>query len=205
MKKYAYIIVGVTTVLLTIALCYQYSLSKKYIDNYSRSEANFKAAQQTIDSVTMDNRAYQLTISELNYSRDSVIKKLQEVQKEHKIKDKNLISMSYLESTASKADTIKLPGDTVFRDRSVCVDTILSSRWYKLNINMEYPSTLIVNPSFVSEKYIIASYKKETIAPPKKCWLLRLFQKKHKVISVEVVEKNPFIKSKNNKFIQVVK
>ena len=46
--------------------------------------------------------------------------------------------------------------------------------------------------------------RKETIDPPKKNWLLRLFQKKHRVAEVEVVEKNPYINSEKQRFIEII-
>lgn len=205
MAKYIRLAILAIFVLLVGGLYQQYSLKKKYFNEYQRAESNFKASQHNLDSVTTDNRAYQLNISEMAYSKDSVIRKLREAQESLKIKDKNLISMSYLKSTASKSDTIRIPGDTIFKGPQVNIDTTLTDKWYTLNVKLQCPSSVIVNPRFISEKYIIASYKKETIAPPKKWWLLRLFQKKHKVVTVEVVEKNPYIQSNNNKFIEVVK
>lgn len=205
MKKYIYIAISVIFIVLIILLCSLTSQKNKYFDEYQRTMGNLKATQSMVDSLSSDNIMYQMTISELNYSNDSITKELMNLKKQKKIKNKNLISMAYLESSASRVDTIKFPDDTIFRDKEVCIDTTITDKWYKLTMNLEYPSTIIVNPTFYSEKYIIASYKKETIAPPKKCWLLRLFQKKHKVIRVEVVEKNPFIKSKKNKFIYVTK
>ena len=57
----------------------------------------------------------------------------------------------------------------------------------------------------MSERYVIVDYKKETINPPKKCAIVRWFQKKHKIIEVEVVEKNPYIENKQQRFIEIVK
>ena len=53
---------------------------------------------------------------------------------------------------------------------------------------------------------IILKYKrKEPNKKPKKTKLGRLFQKKRKVLEVEVVENNPNIVIKQNKFIKVIK
>lgn len=54
-------------------------------------------------------------------------------------------------------------------------------------------------------KYIIVGYRKEIIDPPKKCFIARWFQKKHKVVEVNVVEKNPYIENKQQRFIEIVK
>ena len=52
---------------------------------------------------------------------------------------------------------------------------------------------------------MIVDYKKETINPPKKCAIGRWFQKKHKVVEVNVVEKNPYIENKQQRFTEFVK
>lgn len=70
---------------------------------------------------------------------------------------------------------------------------------------MSYPDTLIFSPNFKSSQYIIAHLKKETIDPPKKWWWQRLFQKKHKVLNVKVVERNPYIDVKTNKYVEIIK
>ena len=50
----------------------------------------------------------------------------------------------------------------------------------------------------------MVDYKKETINPPKKCWLLRLFQKKHTILEVNVIEKNPYSENKQQRFIEII-
>ena len=52
---------------------------------------------------------------------------------------------------------------------------------------------------------IYTFYKKETINKPKKTKIGRFFQKKKKVLEVEVVEHNPNITVKQSKFIKVLK
>ena len=150
------------------------------------------------------NRVFQLTIEQLEYSNDSLLVKMNKVREELKIKDKDLKQVQYLLSEAQKKDTIVFR-DTIFRDPLVRVDTLLGDRWYQLKLGLRYPSTIITEPKFVSEKYIIVDYRKETVDPPKKCFIARWFQKKHKVVEVEVVEKNPYIENKQQRFIEIVK
>ena len=85
------------------------------------------------------------------------------------------------------------------------MDTTIKDEWYQLNLGLRYPNTIITNPSFISEKYIVLNYKKETINPPKKCAIARWFQKKHKVVEVNIIEKNPYIENKQQKFIEIIK
>jgi len=73
-------------------------------------------------------------------------------------------------------DTINLV-DTIFEPR-VNIDTILGDQWYTLQLKLKYPNQVIVAPRFTSEKMVFMYLKRETINPPKKTWLGRLFQKK---------------------------
>lgn len=149
------------------------------------------------------NRELQLTTEQLEYFNDSILNKLKEVKRELNIKDKDLKSLQYISSVATKVDTVVMR-DTIFKE-NYRIDTVISNDWYKLKLGLYYPNEVVVNPTFKSEKYIVLSYRKETIDPPKKCWLLRLFQKKHKVVEVNIVEKNPYINNENSKFIEIVK
>ena len=94
--------------------------------------------------------------------------------------------------------------DTIFV-KSLKLDTIVGDRWYTMKLGLEYPNKIIVNPSFISEKYIITNSKKETIEPPKKYWIQRIFQKKHIIAEINIVEKSPYIKETQNQFIQIIK
>ena len=86
--------------------------------------------------------------------------------------------MYYMSSRATKTDTLTLKGDTIFKDKSVKVDTLIGDTWYNIRVKLQYPATIVTTPTFKSEKYVIASYKKEYIDTPSKLWIVRLFQKK---------------------------
>jgi hypothetical protein len=73
-----------------------------------------------------------------------------------------------------KTDTLVL-NDTILQMQAHNVDTVIGDEWYKLNLKISYPDTLIFSPNFKSSQYIIAQLKKETIDPPKKWWWQRLF------------------------------
>ena len=47
--------------------------------------------------------------------------------------------------------------------------------------------------------------KKETVNPPKKFFLFRWFQKKHKIIQVDVIEKNPYVQNEVSRYIEIVR
>lgn len=149
---------------------------------------------------------YQFTVDQLNYLKDSILVEMNNVRKELKIKDDNIKRLEYIASTASRTDTIYIrETDTIFREPDFHIDTIKQDEWYSLHLEMSYPNKVTVTPSFKSEKYIITHSRRETIKPPKKCAIGRWFQKKHNVLEVEIVEKNPYIINDKQKFIEIIK
>ena len=202
-RKYINIGVVVIVGLLAISTYSLYRSNTSLKEELSVSKANEKAFIIENSGLKDQNRAFQFTVEQLEYFNDSLITKMNEVRKELKIKDRDLKQMQYLLPEAQKKDTIVFR-DTIFRDPLVRVDTLLGDRWYQLKLGLRYPSTIITEPKFVSEKYIIVDYRKETVDPPKKCFIARWFQKKHKVVEVEVVEKNPYIEYKQQRFIEIV-
>ena len=203
-KKYIRIGIVILMSLLAVSTCTLYNRNQDLKEEISISMSNQKAFIAENSSLKEESRVFKFTIEQLNHYNDSILQKMNEVRKELKIKDKDLKQMQYLLSEAQKKDTIVFR-DTLFREPTLKIDTLLGDRWYQMKLGLRYPSTIITEPKFVSEKYVIVDYKKETINPPKKCAIARWFQKKHKVIEVEVVEKNPYIENKQQRFIEIVK
>lgn len=149
---------------------------------------------------------YQFNVDQLNYLKDSILVEMNNVRRELKIKDDNIKRLEYIASTASRTDTIYIrETDTIFREPDFYIDTIKQDEWYSLHLEMSYPNKVTVTPSFKSEKYIITHSRRETIKPPKKCAIGRWFQKKHNVLEVEIVEKNPYIVNDKQKFVEIIK
>lgn len=201
--KYIRIIVSALLVSLATGSYVLYNKNQSLKEELSISISNEKAFIAENSSLKEENRVFRFTVEQLNYYNDSVLQKMNDVRKELRIKDDNLKQMQYLLSEAAKKDTIVFR-DTLFREPALDIDTLVGDKWYQMRLGLKYPGTITTDPKFVSEKYIMVDYKKETINPPKKCWLLRLFQKKHKVVEVNVVEKNPYIENKQQRFIEIV-
>lgn len=192
------VIIGLVT---TIAI-----LGKKLSnlqEDYSYAMANEKALMLKNDSNKNQIRGLQLTVEQLDYFNDSVLNKLKEAKNQLKIKDKNIKELQYLQTIASKKDTVILQ-DTIFV-KSTNIDTIVGDEWVKTQLQLQYPNKITITPEVKSEKSIIAHLKKETINPPHKCKFIRAFQKKHKVIVVEVIENNPYMITKEYKHIEIIK
>lgn len=205
MKLKSWIYIGVAVLIFGMigTIIIQSSRIDSLKEDLSISIANEKALFADNDSLNNRGRILQLTVEQLNYINDSIIVKMNEVRKELKIKDKNIKELEYQLSEAKKTDTL-IFRDTLFRNPELKIDTTLRDKWYSLNLKLEYPSTVIASPKFISERYVVQSLKKETIKPPKKCWLGRLFQRKHKIIETVVIEKSPYIINKQEKYIKII-
>ena len=166
------------------------------------STTNESILLNQFDSLNSYNKELQLNIEQLKYSNNITLDKLNKVRKELNIKDKELQKLQYQLSISNKTDTV-VYRDTIFKE-DIKLDTLIKDDWYSLNLDLEYPSTIIVNPKFKSEKYVVTSLKKEIKGTPKKCWLGRIFQKKHNVVRVEVVEKSPYVETKEQVFINII-
>lgn len=201
--KYIRIFIALLVVSLSLCSYILYTKNQDLHKELSVAISNEKAFISENSLLKDENRVFKFTVEQLNYYNDSILEKMNSVRKELKIKDDNLKQMQYLLSEAQREDTIHFK-DTLFKEPTLNIDTILGDKWYQLKLTLKYPSTIIANPKFISEKYIITSIKKETINPPKKCWLLRLFQRKHKVLKVEVVEKCPYIENKRQRFVEII-
>lgn len=199
MRKYVIILVliliGATTY-----LSYQ---NKQLTTKYETSIENIKAYDAQLSGLEGDNRVLKLTVEQLNYFNDSIIKKMKVVQKELGIKDKRLQQLQYAVSHAQRADTIILK-DTLFRDSQLRLDTIVGDKWFKTNLHLEFPNTIVLKPEIELERYTFINGKRETVNPPKKFFLFRWFQKKMTVVTVTVNEKNPYVKNKTQRFIQII-
>ena len=202
-KKYIRIGVIVLTSLLAVSTYILYNRNQDLKDEISVSMSNQKAFIAENSSLKEENRVFKFTVEQLNYYNDSILQKMNNIRKELKIKDKNLKQLQYLLSVSTKKDTV-LFTDTIFRDKSLALDTIIGDKWYNIRLGLKYPFYIYTEPTFTSEKYIIVNKKKETVNSPKKFFLFRWFQKKHWVMEVHIKEKNPYIKETNNKFVEII-
>lgn len=199
MKKYIIILI----LILVGAVAYLSYQNKQLTTKYETSIENIKAYDAQLSGLKDNNRVFKLTIDQLNYSNDSIINRMKEVQKELGIKDKRLQQLQYEASHAQRTDTIILK-DTLFRDPQLRLDTIVGDKWFKTNLHLEFPSTIALKPEIELERYTFINGKRETVNPPKKFFLFRWFQKKHTVVEVNVREMNPYVKNKTQRFIQII-
>jgi hypothetical protein len=174
----------------------------KYKTLYKRELQNVEAYQASNSGLEKINRQYEMSMNSLRSSKDSLDKKLVDVVDKLKLKDKRIEYLQYQSKEIHKTDTIQLL-DTILIPEAK-VDTILKDEWYQLKLQLNYPSTVVVSPTFISEQYAIINGKKEYNSKPSKLFFVRWFQKKHIVVEVNLEEKSPYIINKSNKFIKII-
>lgn len=196
-------IVAVVLIILGITVAIQRHQINELDSNLSYASANQKALLKVNEDNMGEIRSLQLKVEQLDYFNDSILQKLNKAKNELKVKDADLKELQYLKTLATKSDTVFI-SDTIFVENTN-VDTVIQDEWHKTEISLCYPNEIIVTPEFISEKTIVTYIKKETVDPPKKCWLARLFQKKHKVLVVNIKENNPYITTQEYQHVEIIK
>lgn len=200
MSKYLkYIVIGLAIVIIGLVISL-ISINKNYIKS---KELNSSYIELTTN-LENQNFLQKITIEQLNNYQDTIVKKLDSTRKALNIKDKNIKQLQYMLTQASKKDTV-IFRDTIFKDPNLKLDTIKRDKWYELKLSLEYPNIIRVEPKFISEKSVIIDYSNKIIGEPKKCWIGRLFQKRNKVVEVVVIENSPYIETKEQRFLEIVK
>lgn len=201
------LITGIVITAIIIALSTTIVIMNNRINvlNYEISNAitNIKAYELENSALRDNTIEFKYTIEQLNYSKDSLNQRINKLRKDLKIKDKDIQKLQYMLSENQKKDSIVFVHDTLFRE-NIKVDTTLSDNWSKLHLQLEYPNTVLAEYSFKNESLVTTYIKRETVNPPHKCAFIRWFQKKHKVIHVEIHEQNPYCEIKEQRFINIV-
>ena len=204
MKKWIYIIFSILLSLFILYFINTIKNNKKLRGEIDIYNQNIETLLHTRDTLEISNRALLINTDLLNYSNDSLIRELNKIRKDIKIKEKEIESLHKINLIGNKKDSL-IVKDTIFRDKLINIDTTIRDKWSAVNIKLEYPSTIKVDMTMMSDLSIFTYNRKEPIKKPKKTKLGRFFQKKRKVLEVEVVENNPNIVIKQNKFIKIIK
>lgn len=207
MKKYIYLAIIAILFVLIASLNQQCSELEKFKGLYDKELTNVRAYENENAGLKGEIRQYRRSMDDMRMSADSINQKLINEIDKLKIKDKDIQYLQYNTEVIHKTDTIKIKGDTIFQEKLVTnpIDTVIGDQWYNLDLKLRYPSTIVASPTFNSEKYVVIHTKKEYIKKPSKIFFIRWFQKKRQVITVDVIEKNPYIESKQNRFIEITK
>lgn len=190
-------------VLAIICFLTGFNTIKKQRQAIETLQANIKAYQTELDDSSERILQYYITAKQLRHQKDSISQILMKAVDQLKIKDNKIKSLQYNKSIISVTDTIVL-NDTVFcQQDKLAIDTAVCTPWYCFDMKASYPGNIKLSFNAVSEKSVITHVKRETVNPPKKFFLFRWFQKKHNVVTVDIVENNPYIENIENRFITI--
>lgn len=191
----AVIIIGVLT---AIFVFQRNQLSKKNTE-IDRLHNNVLYYQELNDSTKDQNRVLQLTINELNNTKDSVIDNLNKVRKELNIKNKEL------ELVSSQTQDIKLDTTIIVKDKDFKYE-IKPNSLTLLTIEKQ-DSILTANLDIKNQQTLFVSNKKEYKNKYKNwfCRLLKFDFKKHRVYRYNIVNSNNLIKITDTRVIQISK
>lgn len=199
MRKWLTIIIVVIVSFLVLTVTGLVVQNNKLQESISDYDNNFKALSLEKDKMYKEAIAYKFNIEQLEYINDSIIEDLNTTRKQLAIKDKELLQMQYIKTEIQTKDSIHIK-DTIFRESFVSLDTTIKDKWHTIAVSLK-PTNLIVNATYTSELSVFAKTSKEILGTPKKCFIGRAFQKKYKVIRVEVHDANPYSIIKESKFV----
>ena len=178
----------------------------KHISNLNKEigvyDNNFKSLNLELNEYEKHAIAYKFSVEQLNYINDSIITELNNTRKQLNIKDKELKQLQSIKTEVHIRDSVFIR-DTIFKESFIRLDTILGDEWYKTKLTLEYPNKIGLDMTYKSDISVVASTQKEIIGTPKKCFIGRWFQKKQKVIRVDVMDNNPYSEIKSKKFVIV--
>ena len=201
MKKILIVVIVVVSLLLII-----YALVQK-INNLTLqlndAQNNIKTTLLECEDLRAKTRVLKLSMDQLEYANDSISKVLVKTINDNKLKTKNITQLQYMLNSNTRIDTI-IFNDTIFINNTN-LDTTLSDRWYNVNLHLRHPNEIIINPKFVDEIITMFSYKKETVNPPKKCFIARWFQRKHIVTEIQVINNNPYSSIDTTRIVEIVR
>lgn len=201
-KKVLYALI--TIFLLVGMILFQAIRYGKLNDRYDISIQNNKAYESQLSTIKEENKVFQFSIEQLKYINDSTIHCLDSIRKELKIKDRQIQQMSKIKEKVYIHDSIVLY-DTIFKEPDFTLDTCLGDEWYQNCLHLQYPNEIASSININTDTDCFIHTSRETINPPCKTWIGRLFQKKHTVINVTIHENNPYASVKESKFIKIVK
>lgn len=201
MKKYLYIGISVLLLILSISLIFIINKSNKYKTLYEKELQNVEAYKLSNSGLSKEIKQYQMTIDELEISKDSIDKKLINTINKLNISKKDILELQYQVNTVSKEDTIVLK-DTIFI-KDTHIDTTYGDEWYNMCLRLDYPTTIIAIPTFNSKQSVFIYTKEEYVGGKSKCFIINWFKKKYTSVEVLVEEENPYINLINQKFIKV--
>ena len=198
--NYRAVAVGLVSLLIATVFVQNNQLKKKNKE-LDRITNNVRAYEELAQDVSKQNRVLQLTIEELNTSKDSLIQQVKQTQKELKIKDKNLTNVSVINTEINDSTSKVIKHVLVDFDEELRLNpltTIIVSR---------KDSILTAKLDIKNQQTIFVNEKKEYRTKYRNGWV-RFWHfdwKKIRIKQYQIVNTNPLIKVTGTRVIEVPK
>lgn len=198
-KKY-FKLIAVTVIMMLTAFCfYQHNKLKQANDEIDRISNNYEYYMNKSIGMEEQNKVLQLSLNEYKETKDSIIKELNTVQKELKIKEKKL----------KQANTIK---HEIIHDTTV----VVKSDDFELEIKPNSLTSIIINKkdSLLTHKLNIENVQTLFVTQERvyrnkyKNWFVRLLHfdfKKKTQTDYQIHNSNDLIITKDTRLIEIIK
>lgn len=198
--NYRAVAVGLVSLLIATVFVQNNQLKKKDRE-IDRITNNIRAYEDIASNKEKQNRVLQLTIEELNTSKDSLIQQIKSTQKEYKIKDKNLTNVSVINTE------IKDSTKTVIKYKTVDFKEELKLNSLTTIIVSRKDSILKATLDIKNQQILFVEEKKEYKNKYRNAFV-RFFHfdwKKIRTKQYQIVNSNPLIKVTGTRIIEVPK
>lgn len=199
-KYYKIVAVGIIGLLIATIFVQYNSLQKKNKE-IERITNNVRAYEDMISNKEAHNRVLQLTIEELNTSKDSLIQQVKAEQKKLKIKDKNLTNISVINTEIK--DSVK----TVIKHKLIDFEEELKLNSLTTIIVSRKDSILAAKLDIKNQQILFVEEKKEYLTRYKNGWV-RFWHfdwKKVRTRQYQITNSNPLIKVTDTRVIELPK
>lgn len=195
LHKIATVLMG----LLTLGVVYFYNRYDKAQKELQKLSNNLVYYQNLTSNIETENRTLQLTIDQLQNSRDSVINKLNEQAKQLDIKDKELVQAQYQKQSVK--DSIKV----IVPERNINFKEVLKMNEQTFITVSRTDSILDVKLDLTNEQFLYIKKKKVYRNQYKNGWV-RFWHfdwKKDTVHEYEIKNSNDLIKVTETRVIEL--
>lgn len=194
----------ITLFALIILLCAALFYFVSKCDRVANERDQYASLTKSYSRVIMDSdnerTVFRMRISDLEVTGDSLICVLDSMRREIGIRDKRLREMHHRVTYVERTDTIYL-SDSIFISR---LDTTITDGWVSTQLKIEVPNKITHSVSVRNQTDLFVTTKRETVNPPRKFFLFRLFQKKHLVVTVVAKEGNPWCRTAESRHVEIV-
>ena len=194
----------ITLFALIILLCAALFYFVSKCDRVANERDQYASLSKSYSRVIMDSdnerTVFRMRISDLEVTGDSLICVLDSMRRQIGIRDKRLREMHHRVTYVERTDTIYL-SDSIFISG---LDTTITDGWVSTHLKIDVPNKITHSVSVRNQTDLFVTTKRETVNPPRKFFLFRLFQRKHTVVTVVAKEGNPWCQTAESRHVEIV-